>query len=639
VQSALLLALLAAPPSPWATAQPDPNPVTLRAPVAGARAVPGLGTRLAAQIRRGAGPVRFLARGLDRRALSAAGGTILAEIGPVVSAEAPAAAIPGLARRAEYLEAPQPLRPVLDHSRALILADLADFGDGFTAPHRGADVLIAAYDSGLDLSHPDLRTREGASRVIAAWDQDTGQRCDSSSVGSCPFGDSTGHGTLVLSIAASNGPQYRGVAPEALLVAARSDLFEDFVGALAWFGEVAAQEKKPLVVNLSLAGHLGPHDSTSLEAQAIDASPHLVVAAAGNEGTTLVHARAALSPALPADLALDLPTSAGRSDAVVDLWTAPPGELVVQVVLVQGGAVVAASSTVGANDAGRDEILRFAGDEIAELSLDVEPGASPLNGRGHATVQIGVTAFDPAITGILAVRVRGTGTLDAWVDSPASSESAARFLGAGALGTSTQIVPDSALTLSDPATARSAIAVSSFVSRTEVPIAGGEPLTFGGAIGALSEFTSSGPSLDPERTGAKPELAAPGQVIVGALGAGAPTTGLTRVAPLYRAASGTSMAAPHVAGAAALLLELDPAADKVKLRQWLQDSADGSVLETNPDPRWGKGKLDVSAALIRAGADTSCGCFTVAPTAGLGDLAWLVIMCALVRTLSRRSSA
>ncbi|GAA1865508.1 S8 family serine peptidase [Myceligenerans crystallogenes] len=93
-----------------------------------------------------------------------------------------------------------------------------------------------------------------------------------------------------------------------------------------------------------------------------------------------------------------------------------------------------------------------------------------------------------------------------------------------------------------------------------------------GAVGdddKLTDFSSRGPRVD----GAiKPDVVAPGDGIVAARAAG--TTMGEVVGTRYVAASGTSMAAPHVAGAAAVLLEARPKLSAARLKAALMGSAE-----------------------------------------------------------------
>jgi subtilisin family serine protease len=129
------------------------------------------------------------------------------------------------------------------------------------------------------------------------------------------------------------------------------------------------------------------------------------------------------------------------------------------------------------------------------------------------------------------------------------------------------------LTLSIPATARTVIAVGA--CRPKSPL-------------ELSTSSSRGPTRDERH---KPELVAPGVCIVAAK-AGT-TTGLV-------AMTGTSMAAPHVAGAIALLLasrarrkqpQLNAAQIKAALSQCIKN------FNGRFQPGFGHGALDVAELL------------------------------------------
>ncbi|MCG5470673.1 S8 family serine peptidase [Micromonospora sp. LAH09] len=107
----------------------------------------------------------------------------------------------------------------------------------------------------------------------------------------------------------------------------------------------------------------------------------------------------------------------------------------------------------------------------------------------------------------------------------------------------------------------------------------------------LAEFSSRGPRLGDN--GLKPEITAPGVGIVAARAAG--TTMGTPVGEAYTTASGTSMATPHVAGAAAILAQEHPdwAAGTLK---------DALVSTTKANPaltvfEQGGGRVDVARAL------------------------------------------
>ncbi len=111
----------------------------------------------------------------------------------------------------------------------------------------------------------------------------------------------------------------------------------------------------------------------------------------------------------------------------------------------------------------------------------------------------------------------------------------------------------------------------------------------------ISPFSAAGPRGD----GAlKPELSAPGSDIGAAAADGSVLQGIGRpVADGYVATSGTSMAAPHVAGAAALLIQQDPELTGPQLKSLLTSSA--APLRGPAPTQQGTGRLDLARALTQ----------------------------------------
>jgi subtilisin family serine protease len=110
----------------------------------------------------------------------------------------------------------------------------------------------------------------------------------------------------------------------------------------------------------------------------------------------------------------------------------------------------------------------------------------------------------------------------------------------------------------------------------------------------MSDFSSRGPR---GRDGAlKPDLVAPGEMIIAARAAGTlPDDALDEH---YAFLTGTSMAAPHVAGAAAILAAAHPDWDGGRIKAALIGSAADAVVA--PLVARGAGRLDVAAALATA---------------------------------------
>lgn len=646
----LCLGLVVASPAPISVSPPGGSGAVppLSSPARPSAPIRGLGPRLAAQARHSdpAAPLRFLARGLDPRVVRGLGGQTTAQLGPVIAGWIPAGRLAALASAAVYVEAPAPLRPALDVSRVQVQADQADFAEGFASAHRGSGVLIAAYDTGVDLSHPDFRTLDGTTRVAALWDQTldgqpppgkaSGDLCarDALVAGACRHRDREGHGTQVLAVAASSGPRYRGVAPEAELVVAASADFEMLLDALDWFRSTAAELERPMVVNLSLSGQEGPHDGTSLESQALDAYAHPVVVAAGNEGATPVHALVRLDKGDVRQVALRFPIlpQAALRRAVVDIWGDVGLPLGVQVrVVAPGGALRAETETVGPGEPGGTWPLVVGTTTVGWASLDAEAEANPFNGQGHVRVGVELSGWedDPEGLGYITVQVRGEGRIDLWVDSPASEPAPIRFDRDRVLGTDDQVLGDSDFTLSDLATTKSPVAVSAEVGRTEFVDAEGIRRSVGGTVHTIASFSSYGPTLSAGTTGPKPDLAAPGLLVIAARSQDAPMDQSGAVSPLYRAGAGTSLAAPHVTGALALLLGARPELPAAEAKALLLSSAQTDRgADPQADARWGAGRLSVADALARVVERKSgCRCVDAAgpdPWAAVWSLALLL---------------
>ncbi|MFI2608517.1 S8 family serine peptidase [Kitasatospora sp. NPDC018619] len=108
--------------------------------------------------------------------------------------------------------------------------------------------------------------------------------------------------------------------------------------------------------------------------------------------------------------------------------------------------------------------------------------------------------------------------------------------------------------------------------------------------GALAQNSSRGPRVGDQAV--KPDLTAPGVAIVAARAAG--TSGQEPVGDRYTAISGTSMAAPHVAGAAALLAQQHPQWKGPQLKAALTSSASPAAGQGAYEQ--GAGRVDLARA-------------------------------------------
>ncbi|CAG0981616.1 partial Serine protease AprX, partial [Anaerolineae bacterium] len=161
---------------------------------------------------------------------------------------------------------------------------------------------------------------------------------------------------------------------------------------------------------------------------------------------------------------------------------------------------------------------------------------------------------------------------------------------------------DNAKTVGMPGTSDGAITVASWVTRWGWPSYTGSNRVYSGTdrTSNISTFSSIGPTRDGRQ---KPDLAAPGQGIVSSLSTSADTTGQSAwIVPgqKHRVMQGTSMAAPHVTGAVALLLQHTPALLASQAKAVLTATADVDGFTGSAwNATWGAGKMDILEALAR----------------------------------------
>jgi subtilisin family serine protease len=497
-------------------------------------------------------------------------------------------------RRVAYVESSWRTRPALDESVAATGADRAHEA---TPAVDGTGVIVGFVDTGIDVRHLDFRYdanrdgREESSRVLALWDQTWGLfgatysqediEADLASgagpdTGIVREADRDGHGTHVAGIAAGDGSSssagFRGVAPAAWIVAVKTTFFTaDILEGVGYIFDEAERRGLPAVVNLSLGGQEGPHDGTSAFEQGLDelaqGAGRAIVVSAGNEGDLAIHVSGLLQGGIRT-----FELEAGAREITMEIWYPGASRFSISV-MSPSGASSSASTGTGSGFVPSPEGIAYID--------NASGGVNPNNGDREAFVRI--TNTTSGTRWRVSVRDEGGGgRFDGWVTTDAG-----------------RIVDgDSTSTIDEPGNARSAITVGSFNTKGSWPSRAGQQDELDpNQLGVLSGFSSQGPTRD-GRT--KPDVTAPGAWICATLSSSSASPDyLLHPDGFHVMHRGTSMAAPHVAGAVALLFDVDPKLTGSEVLDLLtrtasHDEYTGSV----PNVRWGFGKLDVWAALL-----------------------------------------
>jgi subtilisin family serine protease len=496
------------------------------------------------------------------------------------------AAHPGVTR----ISAPRELRALMDVARPLVR--VPEFRQQTQSSGRG--VIVGIVDSGLDVSHPAF-----AGRVLSLWDQTVqgnGPGASFVRLGAVLTGsamttslDRNGHGTHVTGIAAGAAVPFEGVAPEADIIAVKTNFQNTAIAeGVRWIFSEATRLNRPAVVNLSLGGHGDSHDGSDDLSAAIEQElgvGRIVVAAAGNEGTDAIHSSQPVSARQAAIFSIRLaPNSTGDTPQffILNGWYSGAGTCEVRL-KSSTGLATPFQAVLTEEPTAKNYLL-----QNDHASIATPPAASNPNGdhQFFIVVESGIQGF-PVQGGVWSLEVRRSSgnpeDVHVWLLLPPSAKStAAEFFGAG---------QSFSHLIGSPGAAGEVITVASFTSRNQWIDSTGVSRAVGLALNTISDFSSPGPRRD----GApKPDFAAPGAMIASCLSNASisPQIASSILAPGFRANAGTSMATPFISGVIALLLQEQPALTPAKVKDFLRQRCrvPGSPLGTH-DPKWGFGLL------------------------------------------------
>lgn len=436
-----------------------------------------------------------------------------------------------------------------------------------SAPHIGADkawdtgytgkgVTVAVIDTGVDYNHPDLKNRFGSYKGYDFVDNDADPQ---ETPNGDPRGAATQHGSHVAGTVAANGA-IKGVAPEADLLAYRvlgpggRGTTENVIAGIEQAVEDGAD-----VMNLSLGNSLNDPDyATSI---ALDWAMEEGVVAVTSNGNSGPNNWTVGSPGTSRQA-----ISVGATQLPYNTYTAA----------VTAGAVNLPSA----------KVMGFPSDE--ELLA--------VSGRTFEVVDAGFGSPDEFkgkdFKGKVALISRGAGI--AFVDKASAAKAAGAVAAIIYNNVSGEIVmvPGTAIptfrtTLEDGKKLLAELAKGN----NKVTLAA----AFDKRIGeTMADFSSRGPATGTWMV--KPDVSAPGVNIRSTVPTHDPASPYG-----YASMQGTSMASPHVAGTAALLLQAHPEwkVDDVKaaLMNTAEDLVNPATGEAYPHNTQGAGSIRVMDAL------------------------------------------
>ena len=476
--------------------------------------------------------------------------------------------------------------------------------DPFGRNVTGAGVIVGFVDTGIDTTHPDFSFPNGTTKILYVWDQTISGRppkgfgygfeCTSADIEArtCPEVDTFGHGTHVAGIATSSGlatGNYTGVAPGARIIFVKSGnavcngeswTFDTdrILDGVNYIVKKAASLHMRAVVSLSLGGNIGAHDGSDPFERALDAfvkSGTPVVVAAGNAAEDQDHIDGQISQSQNVTFQLELRQT--TIDVAIDVWYSP--EDIISATLHGPNSTTYPVQTVpGGIRARLGEVNTTAASfpNGNELYMEVNSTKSlPLNGWSVS---------------LIATQIRSQGFWDAWTDSSACAFPGSFFLP----GDGYRVDPKD--TIGIPGTANDVVTVGAYITKTEWK--GMDGKIYGDADifpGGIASFSSLGPTRDGR---VKPDIVAPGELIVSARSHSVPQNP-GDPDPYHRVLAGTSMAAPHVAGTIALMLQYAPNLLAVEIPPILRQTArldSFTGLITSGSATWGYGKVDARTA-------------------------------------------
>lgn len=531
-----------------------------------------------------------------------------------------------------YLQIGEPAKLMLDEAIKATWVDSVHQGNGLPQSYFGDGVVVGIIDNGFDYTHPTFYDTLGSTfRIKRVWEQEatigtppTGYNYGRELVGQSSIlaaqtsSSSHSHGTHVAGISAGGGVGtnglYRGVAFKSDIVFVATTMqIPAIADGIEYIYNYATSVNKPCVINMSIGGHFGPHDGTSMFDQYCDqktGAGRLLVGSAGNGGGDPLFINKTFTSTdtiLFSFVKFPASSLGTNGQSVIEIWGVQNQNFKVSLNIFNtsnnsfedytpyyyANTSATHTDTLYDNDIFSDECIVFTGSEI-----------NPLNSKPHILLQVDNTDQDDNYRWALVEIIAYNTQIQMWANSAifvnnsynspmmaGSTNSTVGEIG----GTGNSIITVGAYTTKNSYT-------DFYNNSHNIPVYVSN--------GSIAPFSSKGPTAD-GRT--KPDITAPGNVIVSSVNSYDNTytstsvdvvTGVTNGTKTWWFATmqGTSMSSPMVTGIMALWLEaypyLTPSQALVNIKSGAYiDSHTGSI-PASGNNTWGWGKIDAQYGLI-----------------------------------------
>ena len=478
-------------------------------------------------------------------------------------------------------------------------------------PYKGEGVVVGIVDIGFDYTHPTFFDADDTTRyrVKRVWDQNTTTSGSLQSPADYNYGveyttteqilaaehcmrTDLSHGSHVAGIAGGSGAGtlYTGMAPKSDLVFVSTTMYDAGIfDGICYILNYAKKQNKPCVINLSICGHVGPHDGTSDFDRACDElkqNGFVLVGGAGNDGYHPIYLPHTFT-ANSADTIVKSFIDAGSDAFCLDMWSDNSDDFIASLRLIdKNGQPQATVSLSSDSDTGYYQNLFLGRDTLCRVYTAAEHNSANQKARiyfemypdnWNSNYQLGIL--------LQSKNTKKTMSTQMWVYRSS-------FYGDYTDDTKPGLTNHTMGEIGG--TGKSIISTGAYVSRTS------EYSSY--ISGDIAGFSSRGPTADGRM---KPDITAPGSALVSAYNSfgppGSEVLAVKRNGKTYYFGlmQGTSMASPSAAGIIALWLQVDSSLNVDSVKQILQATAITPPDADRPDAAytWGYGKINAKSGI------------------------------------------